>query len=1422
MRGLQATTVVLLMCLGTMASGVGTNDHGPQCPLPDGNPDIQIQAPISRDLLSNVDGHFTENLGQLGEGAGSFYCLGEPLSVSLGPGWIDYFHRPGQGGKGVLVRVQFLDANSVGPVGSAPLSHPTNFLKGDDPDRFVIGARSFREVRYPGLWEGIDLVYRFDQGMLKYDLVVAPFADLEEVRFRYSGQDRLLIDEVTGDLVIRTPVIDLVDQAPISLQSQSLTADGITSRYVLSDERTVSFQVEGHDPSLPLVIDPGLNFSTYIGGDKEEFAGMVVDHAGDVYLIGTTNSSDFPTTPGVVNESDMLDGDVFVLKLKGDGSELLFSSYIGSSEYESGWSIYIYPNMDILLAGGTGGTDFPTTPGAYQIELNEPYRPGSEEDAFVMRLDGNCSRIIWSTLLGGVVDDVAFHAEPLSNGDIMVFGSTGGGFPTVSGCLREDHIGLFDLFAARMDANGTTLLRSTYIGGEKYDSYNANTVVVEEDEAVYIAISTESKMVRVTQDAFQSKKAGEWDALVMKIDLNLTKLHYSTYLGGKGDDYPLSLDVDEEGCAYVTGFTRSLEFPTTLGAMNRDYGGGMDAFLTKIGPDGTYLEFSTYIGTSMKEWGSSIKLSDDGLVYLAITTDSDDLPTTEHAFKGYGLGFDDIYLAVFDSECHSVRYGSYIGGFDFDEAAKISLGPDSSVTIAARSYSTNYPTTEGAYDRNWSGYDDIVVTRLDVVLSDPLAPWPPTALQGWLDGDVIELEWELPVDPGEYNISDLRIYRGISPDALELLYQIPPIYTNWTDLPHDMGTTYHYVITAYSPAGQSVDSNVVNVTYTAPPSAPRDLVAMPGCETVQLNWSAPNFTGGLPPVEYTLLRGSSIDELDELVTLGPVEGYRDDDVVNGQVYYYQLRAKNRIMVGNWSIVVSARPTGPPTTPLNVRATASDESVTLEWEPPDNDGGENISMYIILWGLTSEALIHERTVTGDKTRWVHGPLENGVTRFYTMMAETELGRSLPSIIVKATPMGLPGMPWNISASAEDGRVRLSWEPPMDDGGAPIEGFVIHRGLTSKNLVLYAHLGGDETFYEDPDVVSGLTLYYAVYAWTLAGDGPMSIVVEATLLVLPGPPKDLLLETGNGMVTLWWYHPADVDSRDVIQYVVYKGDSADTLTIMQTVDGSILNHQDIDVVPGNTYHYAVSAVTRAGEGAPTAPKAVTPYGPPSAPVELVATPGDREVRLSWSPPEDDGASAIVGYLVLRGTYPDLLVDLETVPAITSYVDSLVNNGVTYYYAVVAINGAGPGDRSVFVEATPMTVPDTRVPGRVSDLEGEARPGTVVLQWSPRDPDDVPVTGYVVLKGASPTSMEVVATLGSVTSWTDLDVEPGKTYHYSVYALNVAVAGEPSDVVKVKVPEEVSVASGLSSMYILAIVIVLVLIVITAFIILRRDLV
>ncbi|MCK4971421.1 MAG: hypothetical protein KAS77_12870, partial [Thermoplasmata archaeon] len=390
MRPPIALLVVLLMVLGPVSMCL---DNGPtvrqdRSSVSEPQPEPTPSASDAGTLLTNIQGHFTENLGQMDEA--TFYCVGDPLSVVLGPGWVNYFHRSEQDGRGVLVRVEFPGANTVEPIGSKPLSHPTNILKGNDPDGWIIGAPSYAEVRYTNLWDGIDLVYRFEDGFLKYEFIVAPLADASQIRLRYSGHSDLIIDDVTGDLVIRTPVIDIVDLAPVSFQ------EGITkvkTRYIVTGGNIVSFNLDGYDPDLPLTIDPGLLFSTFVGGDGVDGGTQVlVDENGDILVCGPTTPTDFPTTPGVIGPDNLGEMDGYVLKLKGDGTAIIWSTYIGSDGKDSCTDIKIADDGNLLLTGFANGTDFPTTPGVL-YERNQ-----GEQDAFVMEISANGSDIHWSTL----------------------------------------------------------------------------------------------------------------------------------------------------------------------------------------------------------------------------------------------------------------------------------------------------------------------------------------------------------------------------------------------------------------------------------------------------------------------------------------------------------------------------------------------------------------------------------------------------------------------------------------------------------------------------------------------------------------------------------------------------------------------------------------------------------------------------------------------------------------------------------------------------------------------------------------------------------------------------------------------------------------------------------------------------------------
>jgi predicted RNA-binding protein with TRAM domain len=246
-------------------------------------------------------------------------------------------------------------------------------------------------------------------------------------------------------------------------------------------------------------------------------------------------------------------------------------------------------------------------------------------------------------------------------------------------------------------------------------------------------------------------------------------------------------------------------------------------------------------------------------------------------------------------------------------------------------------------------------------------------------------------------------------------------------------------------------------------------------------------------------------------------------------------------------------------------------------------------------------------------------------------------------------------------------------------------------------------------------------------------------------------------------------------------------------LDTVAKSKFTFVDTDVVAGTTYHYAVAAVTAAGEGPASIIASSTPYGPPGAPLDLSATAGDGEVSLRWEPVEDDRASPVIGYVIKRGLSAVAMSELAKLGEVTSYIDNTVFNGHTYYYAIAAINGAGQGD---LTEPLSVIIPlPVNVPGIVQTMAADVKGAKVTLQWiTPQDDGGSPVTGYVILRGLSKDSLEQVAEVGpGATTWSEEGLERGTTYFYSVAAKNDVGEGEPILAREVKVPRKADESPG-----------------------------
>jgi hypothetical protein len=395
-------------------------------------------------------------------------------------------------------------------------------------------------------------------------------------------------------------------------------------------------------------------YSTYLGGGGTDISnGIAVDADGHAYVVGATSSDDFPVTagafqtacPGVVSGSCR---DAFVVKLNTDGSAPIYSTYLGGSSGAAARAVALDDSGSAYIAGVTGSIDFPTTPGTFQTIA----RCGG--DVFVTKLNPSGSALIYSTYLGGdgQDDDLGVGIAVDTAGNAYVAGHTKSlNFPTTPGAFQPAYGGgLWDAFVTKLDPTGSTLVYSTYLGGTDFDQ--ALAIAVDGAGGAYVTGRTASTNFP-TVNAFQGTNPGGFRAFVTRLHASGSLLIYSTYLGGSSGEEANGIAVDLFGNAHVTGVTNSTDFPTTPGAFQPVHAGGntQEAFLTKLGPSGSALAYSTFLGGTGYEVGFGIAVDRAGSAYITGETGSPDFPTSKRApvpgFQGF---FQDAFVTkVFGS-----------------------------------------------------------------------------------------------------------------------------------------------------------------------------------------------------------------------------------------------------------------------------------------------------------------------------------------------------------------------------------------------------------------------------------------------------------------------------------------------------------------------------------------------------------------------------------------------------------------------------------------------------------------------------------------------------------------------------------------------------------------------------------------------------
>lgn len=714
----------------------------------------ESSGPTSLDI-AGVPMVFEPNQGQAAPGT-AYVARGASYTVRIAPGAATLRlaprTTPGDAEAGtsnddvesMAVSLRWLGADNAKPVAGEDrrVGH-SNYYIGDDPDRWLTGVPHYRVVRQRDVYPGIDLVYRGNGQHLQYDFEVAPGADPAAIAVAITGVEDVALEEGSGDLLLRTGHTVLRQQRPVSYQVVDGVRREVSSRYRL-DGLVARIELGPYDPTEPLVIDPTILFSTYLGGNSGEYgvtstiAGISVDATG-VYLSGDTSSSDFPEATGGLGGI----GDGFITKLTLTGNDILFSTYLGGTGVEDRVELVQDPAGNVYISGRTTSGDLPDTVGAFQTAYQ-----GGPSDAFFGRLNQSTGAVVYLSYLGGDERDTASSIFALSPDAVFVTGTTastaaGNGFPVSPGAFQAEKatgVGTngangpldFDAFVGRFDLNGGGLADRTYLtylgGNSAFDG--AFSVVADATLNAYVAGITPSSNWPVL-NALQSARAGADDIFITKLNPTGTGLVFSTYLGGDGAPPPFDcgstfpcdesavMTISSFGDLFLAGWTRSTNFPQAPGNPPPfAHAGGQDALAVKITGDGSQILYSATLGGTLNDIATAVAIDIFNIPYLSGATFSNaDFPTTASAAPGLKQtagfsGATDAFIAKFNGDASVLAFSGLLGGTGQDIVLDMTLDSDrNTYVIGQTGSSTGFPLL-GAVDSTFGGLSEAFVTKL--------------------------------------------------------------------------------------------------------------------------------------------------------------------------------------------------------------------------------------------------------------------------------------------------------------------------------------------------------------------------------------------------------------------------------------------------------------------------------------------------------------------------------------------------------------------------------------------------------------------------------------------------------------------------------------------------------------------------------------
>jgi fibronectin type 3 domain-containing protein len=1158
------------------------------------------------DLLSGSPAIFVQNKGQWDSAVR--YALQSSganiLMTDQGPVFQIF-----KDGSGEQFFAKFDGSNTVRPTGSLRSRSQFNYYVGDS-DTWQSKVPGYQQISYANLYDGIDLKTWGKSSSLKYEFHVAPGADYSQVQISYDGVKGLRIDS-SGRLHIKTQLGELVDDAPVVYQMNGEKRVEIKSSFRLIDKDTYTFDVKGaYDHNKELILDPDLDWSTFLGGDGADSANAVTV-AGDtiVTVVGSTASVNFPTFPAATtgNVTPALDTtfgggdtDAFVTWYSTDGT-LIYSTYYGGTGADVATSVITDNNNSTYIAGYTSSSDFGLL---NAIDANFD----GNTDAFVVQLlvDGTLG---WSTYLGG--DSVTLNSNAIDHayaididgsGNLYVGGDTSSlsfpSAPTANGAGYGG--GATDGFLTKINNTATpTLAWSRYVGGDGTDVVKGISV---NSPDVSIVGNTTSTTGLTTTGALDESYNGNGDAFNATLDTATGGVTRASYLGGAGIDEANAIDYDDTDQFWVTGSTTSSDFPLSASS-DPTYGGGGDAFLVGFNA-GAAIVSSSFIGGSQAEVGFGVTADGLGNIIVVGSTGSGDLPVVNPFPVGFGGGATDAFIFSV-TNANVINYLGYIGGSGADVARGVDVDGSDSPVIVGSTSSTNFPAN-GEDTTLASGGTDGFVTRVVTTIGGftPLAPLNLRAIPASMTE--IDLSWT-DVSNNELGF---EISRRVKGGTFEVVATVPRNTRKYADRNLQPSTTYIYKVRAFNAGGGSDSDEAQATTKTAGLHKPTGLTTMPiSAHRIDLKWRDNSDNENNFEI-YRALQSEGIFSLIATLSAGTTTYHDQTGLAPDTTYLYRVRATNVFRTSRFSEQVPgttkdanfiAAPTG-----LSVNHT-SDTTNVLSW----TDNSDNETRFSI-----------ERTVAGEDdfqevgssnpnvSTFTDETAEPGVIYFYRVQAVRNDDTSDFSNIAASDLEAALAEPTFLEAlSVSWDQIKLTW---IDN--ALIEtGQIIERAPNKPTgWEPIATVDPDTNVFYDKHVQTGRRYYYRVRAtdghnFSVYSNSATDRVLQEFLTAPRAPSRFKAQVVADGNVRLSWRDNTEVETGFLLERST---DPFGPFVRLKLLPPETTAFIDRSTSAGVHYYYRVRTIDSTTRSAATEVADVTTPSPVKLTITTLEAPGKED--------------------------------------------------------------------------------------------------------------------------------------------------------------------------------------------------------------------